>query len=131
MQPLIEPLTAPLTTLKDSNVAGKIVLIPSLLFTSNFPLIREAQSRGAAGVLASLNFQCKYLIQGIGRSEGLFVIQTNRTRSCAWIWTIHDRPSRRQLFGHSCGRDGAPGEHGVSSNDEKCPSVKCHSFTRW
>jgi hypothetical protein len=57
MQPLIEPLTAPLTTLKDSNVAGKIVLIPSLLFTSNFPLIREAQSRGAAGVLASLNFQ--------------------------------------------------------------------------
>lgn len=69
MQPLIEPLTAPLTTLKDSNVTGKIVLIPSLLFTSNFPLIREAQSRGAAGVLASLNFQCKYLIQGIGRSE--------------------------------------------------------------
>jgi hypothetical protein len=57
---LSSPFTGELGSL-DGNIdlTGKIVVIPSLLFTSNLPLVRHAQELGAAAVLATLYYHSK------------------------------------------------------------------------
>lgn len=62
-QPIQEPLTAPIVSIKDNiDFAGKIVAVPSFLLKTNLPQIRAAQSRGAVGVLATLDFLCRFII---------------------------------------------------------------------
>jgi hypothetical protein len=61
MDILSSPFTGELGSL-DGNIdlTGKIVVIPSLLFTSNLPLVRHAQELGAAAVLSTLYYHSKF-----------------------------------------------------------------------
>jgi hypothetical protein len=56
--PLSEPLTAEIAE-GEQDLRGKIAIIPSYLLASNLQLVRDAQSRGAVGVLSTLDFLCK------------------------------------------------------------------------
>jgi hypothetical protein len=60
-QPIQDSLTAPIVSVKENvDFAGKIVVVPSFLLKTNLPQIRAAQSRGAVGVLATLDFLCRF-----------------------------------------------------------------------
>jgi hypothetical protein len=63
MDILSSPFTGELSSLDGKDdLTGKIVVIPSLLFTSNLPLVRSAQERGAAAVLSTLYYHSKGIV---------------------------------------------------------------------